>query len=297
MTTANLSELTNFQSVTPRSYGFRLDGIIETPNGYADTTVRLPHNYSETKGIYVNATPWTSGKSTMRLSAIEQVKAGYWSVTTDYTNKSDHNAMERNVEDYAAVLLETPPGVKIYSNGMSMGGFVVVEALKYTEVRQKVSSTTAIAPAGFIEAYDTFPKAAKNLANTAPEFLKLCLHMNKAIWLGTATAANCRHRAMGVFFEMIDLMQDNVHATVKEVKAAPQATRIQVLYGLNDKIIPRKPIEAGMAKLPIDHIEAYKGGHLDSAYMPYLAQRVIQLNEAQALMPMDYEAARLDLAA
>jgi hypothetical protein len=300
MTTANLSELKNFQRSTPRSYGFRLDGLIETPHGYAETTLRLPQDYTDPKGIYINATPWTSGKATMRTAAIEQVKAGYWAVTTEYTNIRGHDAMERNVEDYAVVLLSSPEGMKVYSNGMSMGGFVVSEALKFKSVRERVASTTAIAPAGYIEAYDALPRAARNLANTTPEFLKLCLHTNNALWLGSATAANCRRRARGVFFEMIDLMQDNVHKTIKLAKETPQPTYVQVLYGLHDKLIPKQPIEAGMAKLPLDHVEAYNGGHLDFAYIPRLARRVIELNEIhdnQSTQPISQGLSRLSIVA
>lgn len=264
-----------------RPYGFRRKGVVVDEGGkrIIPVTVRLPHERAEQSGdVYVMANGWTTGKNSMRIPAIEAARLGHVAVTFDYTSTGTAAAMKEDAHDFVAVADALPQDLRRAGLGLSMGGAVLTEAMKQTQM----SRATLVSPGGYLlPHYYTPAEIARRFWAETKEAREPDVWRNPrtAIRLGLTSMATCARRPRAVRAELKELLGDTVHNALREVKAQPDAPYVRFMYGEHDELIPAYAQIASIEGLPFDHVTSYRGGHGRLAYDPTLSQQIFMMDQ------------------
>jgi hypothetical protein len=275
-------------------YGTRYDGRVIDGKRSVPITYREPRADSDT--IYINASGLSAGKATMRLGAIIGAKAGYKTVTVDYTNRSTRNCIDSYAADIAAVADAFSDDHNKRAIGLSEGGAVAVRAMLMAHFQ----AATLVNPAGVIENHHlSWGHGVRRVGTVLPEcFGYFIKDPRAAAWLGMSCVANCAKRPFGVAGETNELRNGNEHDNIAVIMGSDNPPYLRVCSSARDGLLKGSLIEAGAKLLPIDETLVFPGGHCDWVVDPLPARTVYEHDQAAFGQPVPLpEAAMLATAA
>jgi pimeloyl-ACP methyl ester carboxylesterase len=263
-----------------RPYGERAKGVATVGSHSVRFTVRRPRN-GQTEGLhYVLPNGWTAGKNSMRLTALSAVTHGNTAYTFDYTNRSLHHALDRNVSDAATIVEALPEDARVGMVGLSMGGAVTTHVID--RLGNRVEHATLVASGKYLK--PEFYAGKLILKHAASHSADALLHHGKLTdgvrLLGTG-ALNCAERYRAVLGEIWDLTHGNVHDELRRIKGQSDAPVMHFAYGSHDKLLPAYAQLQSIEGLPFDEVWEYQGGHNRLATDPGLAADVFALHATQ----------------
>lgn len=260
-----------------RPYGERTTGVAISGEREVPIVVRRPPRSSVSGDMYVMANGWTAGKNSMRIPAIEATKFGHIAITFEYTNTSAARALPENVSDVATVIDAMPTNERRAALGLSMGGAVITMAL--LEAKQPIDHATLVAPGMYLKPhFYTAGLIAKSLLAETTEAGELRGNLLGGARLLAGGLLNILQRPQAVRAEFSELMQDNVHDELRQVKSQPDAPFMRLMYGLHDQLLPAYAQAESVEGLPFDHVLPYEGGHARLAYDPTLSGEIFTLD-------------------
>jgi hypothetical protein len=254
-------------------YGYRYDGVVIADDRKVPVTYRQPPRPDRAISAYVLATGLFAGRGSMRIPAHQAVRAGSLALSIDYTNKGFNHALDSDARDIALVLAALSPKLQKRVIGLSKGGRDTARAL--VEVGAQVQSATFTASAGFTKKRMSLWEGVRRLAGAGEEVVDIVKKDPLgAARFGASCADNIRHRPVGVLGEMIELLDDDEHASILTVAGSESPPYLRFAYGDEDGLFKSNELIDGATGLPFDDYYRYAGRHMCVAVNPDISREI-----------------------